>query len=132
MQHLRISSPHELTSKVLTVLRDDPAVTSLSCVRGASLEPDGDVVEADVAREAMNDVVDRLRRLGVHRHGTVHIQPVVIWLSQSWSVVPVVQPCCWRMRRLRLVLLSTSCGVPSAPTRAAGCRTGPRCTQAPI
>ena len=59
MQHLRISSPRELTSKVLTVLQDDPAVTSLSCVRGASLEPDGDVIEADVAREAMNDVVDR-------------------------------------------------------------------------
>jgi uncharacterized hydrophobic protein (TIGR00271 family) len=83
MQHLRISSPRELTSKVLTVLQDDPAVTSLSCIRGASLEPDGDVIEADVAREAMNDVVDSLRRLGVHRQGTVHIQPVVTWLSQS-------------------------------------------------
>ncbi len=83
MQHLRISSPHELTSKILAALRDDPAVTSLSCIRGASLEPDGDVVEADVAREAMNDVVDRLRHLGVHRNGTSHIQPVVTWLSQT-------------------------------------------------
>ncbi len=68
---------------VLTALRDDPAITSLSCVRDASLEPQGDVVEADVAREAMNDVVDRLRRLGVHHEGTIHIQPVVTWLSQS-------------------------------------------------
>ena len=83
MQHLRISSPRELTPDVLAALQDDPAVTSLSCVRGASLEPEGDVVEADVAREAMNDVVDRLRHLGVHREGTIHIQPVVTWLSQS-------------------------------------------------
>ena len=83
MQHLRISSPHELTSKILAALRDDPAVTSLSRIRGASLEPDGDVVEADVAGEAMNDVVDRLRHLGVHRNGTSHIQPVVTWLSQT-------------------------------------------------
>jgi len=83
MQHLRISSPRELTPVVLTALQDDPAVTSLSCVRGASLEPEGDVVEADVAREAMNDVVERLRHLGVHRDGTIHIQPVVTWLSRS-------------------------------------------------
>ena len=83
MQHLRVASPRELTPDVLTALRDDPAVTSLSCARGTSLEPDGDVVEADVAREAMNEVVDRLRRLGVHREGTIHIQPVVTWLSQS-------------------------------------------------
>ena len=83
MQHLRISSPRELTPDVLTALQDDPAITSLSCVRGASLEPAGDVVEADVAREAMNEVVDRLRQLGVHRDGTIHIQPVVTWLSQS-------------------------------------------------
>ena len=64
-------------------MQGDPAVTSLSCVRGASLDPEGDVVEADVAREAVNDVVDRLRHLGVHREGTVHIQPVVTWLSRS-------------------------------------------------
>ena len=83
MQHLRIASPGELTSAVLAALRDDPAITSLSCARGASLEPEGDVVEADVAREAMNDVVDRLRSLGVHREGTIHIQPVVTWLSRS-------------------------------------------------
>ena len=83
MQHVRVASPHKLTPAVLTALQEDPAVTSLSCVRGASLEPAGDVVEADVAREAMNVVVDRLRDLGVHREGTIHIQPVVTWLSRS-------------------------------------------------
>jgi uncharacterized hydrophobic protein (TIGR00271 family) len=83
MQHLRIASPRELTSPVLTALRGDPAVTSLSCTRGASLEPEGDIVEADVAREAMNDVVDRMRNLGVHHAGTIHIQPVATWLSQA-------------------------------------------------
>ncbi|RYP80888.1 DUF389 domain-containing protein [Nocardioides guangzhouensis] len=83
MQHLRINSPRALTPGVLTALRDDPAVSSLSCVHDASLEPEGDVVEADVAREAVNDVVDRLRDLGVHKTGSVHIQPVVTWLSQT-------------------------------------------------
>ena len=83
MQHVRIASPRELTAEVLAALQGDPAVSSLSCVRDASLTPEGDLVEADVAREATNEVVDRLRHLGVHRAGTIHVQPVVTWLSQG-------------------------------------------------
>lgn len=82
MLHLRISAPAELTEDVLGVLSDDPAVSSLARVRGASIQPEGDVVFADVAREAANDVVDRLREIGVHREGTLHIEPVPVWLSQ--------------------------------------------------
>lgn len=83
MQHVRVISPRALTPAVLAALQGDSAITSLTCVRGASLDPEGDVVEADVAREATNDVVDRLRDLGVHRDGTIHVQPVVTWMSQS-------------------------------------------------
>jgi uncharacterized hydrophobic protein (TIGR00271 family) len=82
MLHLRISSPAALTDQVLTTLSDDPAISSLSAVRGASVRPQGDLVYADVAREAANDVVDRLRDLGIHREGSVHIEPVRAWLSQ--------------------------------------------------
>jgi uncharacterized hydrophobic protein (TIGR00271 family) len=79
---LRISSPSHLTDDVLEVLGSDPAVSSLAVVRGASLRPVGDVVHADVAREAANDLVDRLRDLGVHEEGTVHIEPVRAWFSR--------------------------------------------------
>jgi uncharacterized hydrophobic protein (TIGR00271 family) len=82
MLHLRIASPEALTDDVLRILSDDPAVSSLSAVRGASLLPRGDLVHADVAREAANDVVDRLRGIGVHREGSVHIEPVRAWFSQ--------------------------------------------------
>ena len=82
MLHQRISSPAALTDQVLTTLSDDPAISSLSAVRGASVRPQGDLVYADVAREAANDVVDRLRDLGIHREGSVHIEPVRAWLSQ--------------------------------------------------
>jgi uncharacterized hydrophobic protein (TIGR00271 family) len=82
MLHLRISVPTELTDDVLGVLADDPAVSSLANMRGASLRPVGDVITADVAREAANDIVDRLRDLGVHHEGSVHIEPVRTWLSQ--------------------------------------------------
>ncbi len=82
MLKLRIAAPADLTDDVLEVLSDDPAVSSLSAIRGASLKPVGDVVLADVAREAANDVIDRLRDLGVHQEGTLHIEPVRAWLSQ--------------------------------------------------
>lgn len=83
MQHLRIVAPAGLTPEVLAVLEDDRAVSALTCVRGASVHPAGDVVEADIAREAVNDVVDRLRDLGVHLDGTLQIQPVTTWISRS-------------------------------------------------
>ena len=42
------------------MLSDDPAISCLSAVRGALAAASGDLVYADVAREAANDVVDRL------------------------------------------------------------------------
>lgn len=82
MQHLRITSPRELTPAVVDLLRQYPAVTSLSCVHGAVLVPEGDLVEADLPREAVNEVVDALRAIGVHREGSVHVVPVATWVSQ--------------------------------------------------
>ena len=82
MQHLRITSPRDLTPAVLDALRADEAVTSLTCVQGASLVPVGDLVEADVPREAVNDVVDALRAIGVQQEGGIHVVPVATWLSQ--------------------------------------------------
>ena len=40
------------------------------------------MILADVAREGANELVDQLRDLGVHRSGTLHIEPVQAWLSQ--------------------------------------------------
>jgi len=79
---MRISVPSHLTRDVERVLVEDPAVSSLAVARGSSLLPPGDVVSADVAREAANDIVDQLRALGVHREGTLQVEPVGTWLSQ--------------------------------------------------
>lgn len=83
MQHLRITSPADLTPEVLDLLRTDPAVTSLACVRGAALVPEGDVIDADVPREAANEIIEALHALGVARSGSIHIVPVAAWLSHS-------------------------------------------------
>lgn len=83
MLHLRILAPADLTDGVLGVLDSDDGVSGLAVMRGASLRPSGDVVMADVAREAANDIVDRLRGLGVHQRGSIEIQPVPTWLSRG-------------------------------------------------
>ncbi|HEV7145947.1 MAG TPA: DUF389 domain-containing protein [Pedococcus sp.] len=83
MLHLRIVSPSGQTEEVLGALRDDPGISSLSVVPGAATRPAGDLVLADVAREAADDVVSRLRAVGVHRTGSVHVEPVSTWLSKD-------------------------------------------------
>ena len=82
MLHLRICSPAAMSDAVIRALSDDPAVSSLAVLPGASVRPAGDVVLADVAREAANDVVDRLRALELHREGSLDIDHVRAWLSQ--------------------------------------------------
>jgi uncharacterized hydrophobic protein (TIGR00271 family) len=79
---IRVSVPEALSAQVVDLLRADPAVSSLSVLRGASVLPEGDVVLADIAREGVNHVVDRLREIGVAEEGTVHLEPVQAWLSR--------------------------------------------------
>lgn len=83
MLQLRVSAPSDLTDRVLAVFSGDPAVSQLSVLRGAGVEPPGDVVLADVAREAVNEMVDRLVDLGVPARGTIQLEPVRSWVSQA-------------------------------------------------
>lgn len=79
----QITTPEELTDEVISELSADPSVSGLTAIRGASLRPSGDLIVADVAREAGNDIVDRLRALNIHQSGSVQIEPVHTWLSRT-------------------------------------------------
>ena len=83
MLHLRILAPNRLTDAMVRIFEDDPCVSGLAVVKDAAIRPAGDLVLADIAREAANDIIDRLRALGVHHEGTIEIQPVSTWLSGS-------------------------------------------------
>jgi uncharacterized hydrophobic protein (TIGR00271 family) len=82
MQHLRLLVPAALTPTVLDILHDQPSVTGLAVLRGSAIRPPGDVVLADLAREAVNEVVDRLRATGVPEEGAIQIQAVPTWISR--------------------------------------------------
>jgi uncharacterized hydrophobic protein (TIGR00271 family) len=79
---VRIYSPTELTPAVTAVLRDEPTVSALAVMKGASVVPAGDLVLADIARETANEVIDRLRETGVHERGAIQVEPVRTWISR--------------------------------------------------
>lgn len=81
MQRVRVTLPADLTDDVIGLLDANTGVSSVVLFRGASIRPLGDVVEADIAREACDEVVSALRGLGVPDVGTVHLDPVHTWLS---------------------------------------------------
>lgn len=89
---LRILSPTALTDDVVQVLENEPCVSGLARINGAAIRPVGDVIIADLPREAVNDIVDRLRALGVHHDGTIEIQHVDTWLSSDGFKAEMMAP----------------------------------------
>ena len=83
MLQLRVLAPSDLTGDVVRVLDDDPCVSGLAVMRGAAIRPAGDLIFADLPREAANDIVERLRETGVHHEGTIEIRPIDTWLSRD-------------------------------------------------
>lgn len=83
MLRISVIAPADLTPLILEALERDRAVSSLACHRSAALKPEGDLILADIAREGVNEVVDLLRGLDVHRKGTIHVEHSQTWLSRA-------------------------------------------------
>lgn len=83
MMHLRVISPADRTEEVLEILKSDAAVANLVVHRGAAVDPEGDVVIGDVARESANEVVDSLKGLGLQTSGSIALDPVSVALSDA-------------------------------------------------
>ena len=69
--HIRVVSPAGLSDGVQAVLRDQPGATNLVVLAGAARDPAGDLLQADVARECVQDIVSDLRELGVDESGSI-------------------------------------------------------------
>lgn len=83
MLHLRVIAPVELRNPVLNVLEREAGVTHIVIHPGAAVEPPGDEITADVAREAANEVVERLKSLDVHHQGAITMEPLDTVLSSA-------------------------------------------------
>lgn len=69
--HLRVVSPASLSTPVEAVLRRQPGATNIVVLPGAARSPNGDLFQADLARECVQQVVSELRELGVDQDGSI-------------------------------------------------------------
>jgi uncharacterized hydrophobic protein (TIGR00271 family) len=81
MMHLRVVAPDDVSDRVRDLLVDEPGATHVSVSPGIAVEPAGDVVEADVTREAVDAVLSALCELGVDRTGGITLEAIDTALS---------------------------------------------------
>ncbi len=74
--HLRLTVPTDLSDEVRQLLMDHDHVTNVVVVPGVSLDPVGDLISCDVARETASVLLDVLEDIGLtDRGGIVVITP---------------------------------------------------------
>ncbi len=71
--HLRLTVPGDLAAPVRDLLLARDHVTNVTAQPGVCLEPPGDLIECDVAREKAESVLDALRAVGLGERGGVVI-----------------------------------------------------------
>ena len=81
MLHLRLIAPDDCTQPARSLLAGHDGVTNLVVLPKAGIRPAGDVILADVAREAANEVLDELRALGLTERGSIAVENVDLSIS---------------------------------------------------
>lgn len=71
LTHLRLTVPTSLTPRVRELLLGDECVTNVTFQEGAVLQPEGDLIECDVARERAGALLRALDDLELDRHGGI-------------------------------------------------------------
>lgn len=92
MMRLRVVSPTESTEAVMDLLANDTAVSNVAVHRGVSVKPAGDIIEADIAREGVNEIVDVLLDMEMHKSGSIQLAEVPTWMSQKGFEADVATP----------------------------------------
>ncbi|MEV5048765.1 DUF389 domain-containing protein [Streptomyces griseoincarnatus] len=83
MLHLRLITPTEQTEDAVRLIKGTVGTTHLCVLSGAARDPVGDVVLCDVAREAADDLLSGLQRLGLDTTGSIAVENVDLSLSES-------------------------------------------------
>ncbi|RJQ82409.1 DUF389 domain-containing protein [Amycolatopsis panacis] len=92
MLHVRAVCPAEHTAEVVELLREHPGAAHLVLHRGAAVSPEGDLVEADVAREAADEIVDGLCGLGLDRTGGITLEALDTAVSDAADAAEEAAP----------------------------------------
>lgn len=81
MLHLRVIAPTDVRDDVLAVLRGEVGVANIALHAGAALEPAGDEITADIARECANGVIKELKALDIQHRGAITLEVLDTILS---------------------------------------------------
>jgi uncharacterized hydrophobic protein (TIGR00271 family) len=79
--HLRVIAPTDVRDDVLAVLRGEVGVANIALHAGAALEPAGDEITADIARECANGVIKELKALDIQHRGAITLEVLDTILS---------------------------------------------------
>lgn len=79
--HLRVIAPEDLRDEVIEILRGEVGVANLLLYPGAALDPVGDEITADVARECANGLIRQLKALDVQHRGAITLEVLDTVLS---------------------------------------------------
>ena len=75
--HFRLTVPSDLTEEVQQLLGDSDHAINITVLEGAAVDPSGDLLEADVAREGAGPLMHDLEKTGLSdRGGIVILAPV--------------------------------------------------------
>jgi uncharacterized hydrophobic protein (TIGR00271 family) len=79
--HLRVIAPEDVRDDVIAVLRREVGVANIVLLPGAALEPPGDEISADIARECANQVIKELKYLDIQHRGAITLEVLDTVLS---------------------------------------------------
>jgi uncharacterized hydrophobic protein (TIGR00271 family) len=90
--HLRLIVPIDSTDRTRALLAGHQGVTNLVVLPGAGVEPEGDLVLADVVREAADHLLDELAGLGLTRRGSIAVEGIDLTMSADADRAEVQAP----------------------------------------
>ncbi|KYK16967.1 MULTISPECIES: DUF389 domain-containing protein [Streptomyces] len=82
MLHLRLITPADRTDEVVRLIDRTVGTTHLVVLPGCARDPEGDVVMCYVAREAGDELINRLRALGIDSSGAITAENIDLSLSE--------------------------------------------------
>jgi uncharacterized hydrophobic protein (TIGR00271 family) len=90
--HLRLICPPDRTGKVCALLDRSVGVAHLAVFPGAALRPAGDVVEADLARESVDELLAELTTLSLDQDGAISLESLDTVLSEAADAAEEAAP----------------------------------------
>jgi uncharacterized hydrophobic protein (TIGR00271 family) len=89
---VRVISPPAHTDRVRESLLAEPGATHVTILAGAALQPAGDLIEADVTREAVDTVLASLTELGIDQAGGITLEAIDTTLSAAADAAEEAAP----------------------------------------